>query len=673
MLATIALASGLACAEPPERPNIVFILADDMGYGDAGCYNADSKAPTPHIDRLGREGIRFTDAHAPGAVCVPSRYGLMTGRYPMRAVLRPGRQACIPEGRMTIASLLRDNGYRTAMIGKWHLGFDDGPDLDWSRPLAGGPVDRGFDTFFGIPASLDIPPYYFIRDRTPVAPPTDTIPASATEGWSPIQGAFWRAGGVAPGFDHEQVLPMLGREAEGVIDRWGDGSEPFFLYVALTAPHTPWLPLPEFRGRSGAGLYGDFVAQVDDTVGRILDALDRNGLRDDTLVFFSSDNGPVWYEADETRFGHRAVGPLRGMKADAWEGGHRVPFVARWPGRIPAAATTHETLCFTDMLATVAAVVGATVPTDAGDDSFDMLPALLGAELDGPIREATVHKQAGTAIRAGRWKLINHLGSGGFSRPGRVDPVDGGPTGQLYDLEADPGETRNLWMDEPEVVARLLELLRRQREQGRTAPVSERPNFVVILADDMGYGDSSVYGGWIETPSLARMASEGLTFTDFHTSGVVCSPTRAGLVTGRYQQRAGIPAVINADPALASHHRGLQPEEVTFAELLSDAGYRTAIFGKWHLGYFPEHNPVRHGFERFRGFVSGNIDYTSHYDRMQKHDWWDGEQTVEEAGYLTHLLTDHAVRFIDEHADEPFCLYVPHGAMHTPLQAADSP
>lgn len=205
------------------------------------------------------------------------------------------------------------------------------------------------------------------------------------------------------------------------------------------------------------------------------------------------------------------------------------------------------------------------------------------------------------------------------------------------------------------------------------AEAEPRPNFIVILADDMGYGDSSVYDGWIKTPRMERMAKEGMTFTDFHSSGLVCSPTRAGLMTGRYQQRAGIPGVVNADPATSDHHRGLQLSEVTFAELLGAAGYRTAIFGKWHLGYDPKYSPVHHGFERFRGFVSGNIDYISHYDRMETHDWWEGKDRIREAGYLTHLLTRHAVKYIRDHKEEPFCLYVPHGAVHSPIQAPDSP
>jgi arylsulfatase A-like enzyme len=204
--------------------------------------------------------------------------------------------------------------------------------------------------------------------------------------------------------------------------------------------------------------------------------------------------------------------------------------------------------------------------------------------------------------------------------------------------------------------------------------VPDRPvNFVIIMADDMGYGDSSVYNGWIQTPHMERMAREGLKFTDFHSSGVVCSPTRAGLLTGRYQQRAGVPGVVNADPATDAHWWGLQTSEITFAELLREAGYRTAIFGKWHVGYEKKYNPLHHGFERFRGFVSGNIDYISHYDRMGTYDWWEGLEHVKEKGYLTDILTRHAVKFVDEHKDQAFCLYVPHGAVHSPIQAADSP
>ncbi len=644
-------------------PHLVLILADDMGWGDPACQGADSRIPTPHIDRLAAAGMRFTDAHAAGSVCVPSRYGLLTGRYPARRrTFRPGREAVVRAGTPTVADVLQAGGYHTAMVGKWHLGFDGADQLDHTEPLRGGPLDRGFDSWFGIPASLDIPPYYYVRDRGTVRAPTERIDASATEGWSPIQGAFWREGGIAPGFQHHEVLPRFRDEAVAVIrdHALAHAAEPLFLYLALPAPHTPWLPEARFRGASGAGLYGDFATQVDAAVGEVLDALDAAGLGEDTLVLFTSDNGPVWYPDDVERFGHSSTGPFRGMKGDSWEGGHRVPFVVRWPGRVTAGGSSEQLVGFTDVFATFAEVAGVSVPRDAAEDSISFASTLRGVR-DGVRREHLVLKADASVVREGSTKLIRHRGSGGFSRP-RSGP-DSDPPGQLYDLDREPGETTNRYEQRSEVVARLERVARRV----------EQPNVVVILADDMGYGDSSVYGGWLETPGLERMAREGMVFTDFHTSGVVCSPTRAGLLTGRYQQRAGLAEVVNADPAVDAHHRGLQPIEVTFAELLGAAGYRTAVFGKWHLGYAPAFNPTRHGFDEFVGFVSGNVDYRSRYDRMGVFDWWVGEEKTADAGYLTDRITDHAVGFLAANAHRPFCLYVAHGAVHTPIQDLDSP
>lgn len=458
-------AEGASSRAVTSPPNIVFILADDMGYGDPRCYNPESKIATPHIDSLARDGMRFTDAHAPGPWCIPSRYGLLTGQYPMRAKFAVNKRASIAEGRVTIASLLKAHGYATAMVGKWHLGFDraGGVGDPWAQPLRGGPVDVGFDSFFGIPESLDIPPYYYIRDRHPVAPPTQRIAAKSTPGWSKIQGEFWRAGGIAPGFVHEEVLPRLRDEAVAYIDTRGarrDAAreQPFFLYLALTAPHTPWLPSTGFRGKSRVELYGDFVEQVDAVVGDVLDALDRNGMARDTLVVFSSDNGPVWYPKDVARFGHRSVGRLRGMKSDAWEGGHRMPFLARWPARIAKAGVSRQTICFTDMLATFAEIVGADLPAAARRDSVSVLPLMLGDERS--VRETTILHPQATVVRRGRWKLITHLGSHGFSSPRRVRAKEGGPRGQLYDLEADPSETSNLWLQKPALVEELLEARR---------------------------------------------------------------------------------------------------------------------------------------------------------------------------------------------------------------------
>ena len=446
-----------------------------MGWGDPGCYNPQSKIPTPHIDRLAREGMRFTDAHAPGAVCHPSRYGLLTGRYPFRTdVSKWPTQPLIEDGRMTIASLLKANGYHTAMVGKWHLGFRE---HGYEQPLPGGPVDHGFESFLGLRASTDIPPYFYIRGDRAEMPPTAHIAASHSEGWSPIQGAFWRAGGIAPGLELKDVLPRFTDEAVKII---GDHArrareQPLLLYLALPAPHTPWLPVAEFAGCSGAGMYGDFMMMVDAAIGRVLAALDDVKMADNTLVIFTSDNGPVWYPADTSRLGHDATGGWRGMKGDAWEAGHRMPFIVRWPGRVKAGAVSAQTICFTDLLATFAAVLDTPLPPKAGEDSFNVLPVLLGQQPeDKPIRGPIAIPSSGgfLTIRDGRWKLINGLGSGGFSTPHKTNASPGGPTGQLYDLASDPGEADDLWQQRPEIVQRLRAELDRIEKSGRSRPES---------------------------------------------------------------------------------------------------------------------------------------------------------------------------------------------------------
>ncbi|MED5382136.1 MAG: arylsulfatase, partial [Verrucomicrobiota bacterium] len=431
------------------------------------------KIPTPNIDSLANAGMRFTDAHSPGALCHPSRYGLLTGQHPFRADVASWRtRAVIREGQTTIASLLQSNGYQTAMVGKWHLGFDEN---GYDKSLPGGPADRGFDSYYGIRASTDIPPYFYIRGNRAIAPPSDRIGANSSEGWSPIQGAFWRAGGIAPGLQLKDVLPRFTDEAVSVIEQHTKSktSKPLMLYLAYPAPHTPWLPSPKFRGSSEAGMYGDFLVMVDAMIGRVVEALDKAGMSDDTLLFFTSDNGPVWYDADVQRFGHDSVGGLRGMKADAWEGGHRMPFIARWPGRIRAGSTSRQTICFTDMLATFAAVADAKLPPDAGPDSFNILPVLLGKQPEAkPIRGPIVipARRGMMSIRSGHWKLITGLGSGGFSKPSNTKPQPGGPVGQLYHLGNDLAETRNLYQEKPKIVNSLLAKLEQIRSQPRTRP-----------------------------------------------------------------------------------------------------------------------------------------------------------------------------------------------------------
>jgi arylsulfatase A-like enzyme len=464
----------LAQAAPATtRPNILFILADDMGYGDPRCFNAESKIPTPHVDRLASQGMRFTDAHAPGSVCVPSRYGLLTGRYPFRNERNAGKEALIEAGRPTIATLLKQAGYDTAMFGKWHLSFDGGGnfprDFDYSKPLRGGPADHGFDVFYGMHASLDIPPYFFIDQDRPAPPPTDQIAEHHSEGVTPIQGAFWRGGPIAPGFRHEDVLPLLTRKSVEYLRARKGKPEPFFLYVAFIAPHTPWVPRADFRGKSGAGPYGDYAMEVDDAVGQVLAALGESGAAENTLVCFTSDNGPVWYDADVQRYGHRSAGPWRGMKGDAWEAGHHMPFIAAWPGHVPANTTCPQTICFTDMFATFASVAGQKMPEAGAEDSFDLTP-LLRSPSAPPVREFTIHTSSRgvTAIRAGDWKLIPSLGSGGFTVPAKVQPKKGEPAGQLYDFAQDPGEQRNVYADHPDVVQRLTAMLEKARADGRT-------------------------------------------------------------------------------------------------------------------------------------------------------------------------------------------------------------
>lgn len=443
-----------------DLPSIVVILVDDMGYGDPGCFNQESRIPTPAIDSLARDGMRFTDAHAPGPLCHMSRYGLMTGRYPFRTNVGVWpKQPLIEPEQTTIADIAKSKGYKTAMVGKWHLGFQE---RGYDNPLPGGPIDCGFDSFFGIRASTDIPPYFYIRDDQAVSPPTDRIEANRTDGWSPIQGEFWRAGGIAPNLKLADVLPRFTDEAIEVIEKHQEveSESPLMLYLAYPAPHTPWLPSKKFAGKSGAGMYGDFLMMVDAQIGRVLDSLEKAGMTQDTMVVFSSDNGPVWYDEDAARFGHDSCGVLRGMKADAWEGGHRMPLIVRWPARVDAGETSDHLICFTDLMATLAELMDVSLSPESGPDSFSFLSSLLGETESNEQGRTNFVMRPGSrsglmTIRSGKWKLINGLGSGGFTKPSRIEATSGQPAGQLYDLESDLSESKNLYDEHPEIVKRL--------------------------------------------------------------------------------------------------------------------------------------------------------------------------------------------------------------------------
>jgi len=456
-----------------DRPNIVYILADDLGWGDLGCYNPKSAVPTPNADRLAGQGLRFTDMHSPSSVCTPTRYGILTGRYSWRSRLKRGvlngySPDLIEPGRLTVASMLRSRGYYTAGIGKWHLGLGDREKTDYDQPLSPGPNDHGFDYYFGIPASLDMAPYLYFENSRAIEKPT-----SHTAGRNDPRGVFWREGAIAPGFKMEEVLPTLTTKATGLLrERARKPEQPFFLYLALTAPHTPWVPLEKFRGRSRAGDYGDFVAQVDDTLGQAMQTLDATGLARNTLLIMTSDNGAHWTPEDKSRWPHRANADWRGMKADIWDAGHRIPFLARWPGRIRPESVSEETGCLTDFMGTTAALAGAQLPDNAAEDSFNLLPALLGEKLNRPIREAVIHhsSEGMFSIRQGEWKLCLGLGSGGFSQPVKMEPKPGDAPGQLYNILKDPAEAGNVYLKHPEIVARLTALLEKYQRDGRSRP-----------------------------------------------------------------------------------------------------------------------------------------------------------------------------------------------------------
>lgn len=482
---------GVEDMEMPKSPNVVYILADDMGYGDISALNPESGIPTPNMNELIYGGVHFTDTHTNSSVCTPTRYGILTGRYAWRSRLKSGvlwgyDQPLIEDNRATVASFLKDNGYKTACIGKWHLGLgwqpkdvnkpiakyewdmifeeDDDSNVDFGKTVS-GPNELGFDYSYIIPASLDMTPYLYLENGKAVE-----LPTLYTKGKSQDKdgrGVIWRPGEVAPNFVFENVLNELTEKTVFFIEAQRHEEKPFFIYFPLTAPHTPWLPRGEANGRSEAGRYGDFVTMVDDAVGSVVKALEKSGKMDNTLIIVTSDNGAHWTPVDKENYAHRANYSYKGQKADIYEGGHRVPFIAKWKGVIPEGHQSDETMCTTDLLATMAGLLNKPLPNNIAEDSYNLWPAYLG-KAESRIREATVHHSlyGVFAIRKGKWKYTAHLGSGGFSNPNTVEPKKDAAPGTLYDMENDPQERYNLYTEYPEVVKDLKQLLARYKAQG---------------------------------------------------------------------------------------------------------------------------------------------------------------------------------------------------------------
>lgn len=464
-------------AQTAQKPNIVFILADDMGYGDIAALNAECKIKTPHLDKMVCEGVSFSDAHSSSAVSSPTRYGVLTGRYNWRSTLKKGvlngySPALIEEGRTTMPAKLRELGYTTAGIGKWHLGWSwnnvekGNEKVDFSKPIADGPTTRGFDYWYGISASLDMPPYVYVENDMPTALPDRETSNTGMQ--------MWRKGPTASNFTHESCLPNLTERAVGYIEKNAKNENPFFLYFPLPAPHTPIVPTPEWQGKSGLNPYGDFVMMVDWVVGEINKALQQSGIYENTIVVFTTDNGcsPAAKIEDLQALGHYPSYIYRGHKADLYEGGHRIPCILTWPsGTRPH--QVDQTICLTDFMNTFVTLAGGSLKDNEGEDSYNVLPLITGTEYPAEIREATVHHSidGSFTIRQGNWKLLLAPGSGGWSypRPGR-DSTEGFPDVQLYNIQSDPRETNNVYAVYPDIVKQLTNLMQRYVREGRSTP-----------------------------------------------------------------------------------------------------------------------------------------------------------------------------------------------------------
>ena len=484
----LVTASSLSVAA--DKPNIMLIFADDMGIDSVGALNDRLGLKTPNLDRLAAEGISFMDAHSTSGVCSPSRYGLLTGRYHWRSRLKRGivgqwERPLIEDGRLTLPSMLKQHGYVTQMIGKWHLGHnwpkkgggftEKLAEIDFSGSIPGGPNAIGFDQWFGDDVP-NWPPYAWRENDRIVGTITTTSKAIGLTKYTGVGN-----GPAVKDWSLEAVLPEYANRCANMIRKQANNDRPFFLYFAMPSPHTPIAPNQQWKGKSGISDYADFLLETDWAVGELLQALDETKQTNDTLVIFTTDNGT----SPKAKFDELAAAGVhltehwRGNKADAFEGGHRVPFIARWPGRIQSGIRTNQVIVHTDVLKTLADIVGHTIPDNAAEDSVSLLPVLLGKDRDDPLHEAVIHHSISGhfAVRSGKWKVLFCRGSGGWSAP--REPValkQKLPPIQLYDLENDPKEKTNIADEHPAVVKRLTGILRRYVEQGRSTSGARQKN-----------------------------------------------------------------------------------------------------------------------------------------------------------------------------------------------------
>ena len=493
---TITLLAGISScyhtlASENRNPNIVLILTDDLGYGDVSIFNPSSKIQTSNIDKIGRQGIVFTDAHSNSSVCTPTRYGILTGRYCWRSFLQQGvldgySEPIIKSTRLTIASMLKAKGYSTACIGKWHLGWNwakkgiSSDSIAYDKPIESGPLSLGFDYFYGFSGSLDMPPYVYVEGNNPVS-----IPNKITENRS-VQ-KLWRKGPVAPDFDHQECLSNLTSMSKKYIEEKANGENPFFLYFAMPAPHTPILPGDGFKGKSGIGDYGDFVFEVDSMIGVIISTLKEKNIFDNTILIVTSDNGcsPAAGTNELEKLGHSPSAQYRGYKADLFEGGHRVPLVVSWPRKIKTGRIRDQLICTTDFMATFAQLTGFKLSDNQGEDSFSFYSQLSGKPTFQKKRKVIVHHSyyGQFSIRKGDWKLLLTPYSGGWSFPqqGAHDKeILHHSKFQLYNLKNDVGEKTNLCDRYPAKVEDLKNLMIRYISNGRSTVGKSQPNDVLV-------------------------------------------------------------------------------------------------------------------------------------------------------------------------------------------------